>query len=113
MTAGPLGPDRDGGISNLFGGHNPGVLETYDRHWWRDNYAGLEGLQADREYDYYEPGFQYGWEAAREHRGRGFHDVEDQLKGAWSTAHGHAWEEQRHAVRHAFDRAMRVFEGQK
>jgi hypothetical protein len=91
------------------------AMETYDTNWWRDNYGELEGVQADRGYAHYEPALRYGWESAGRHRGRGFDDAERDLERDWSSRPGApgAWADNRHAVRHAFERAMHVFEGTK
>lgn len=95
-----------------------GVMDTFADNWWRDNYSTLDGLQADRGYDYYQPAFRYGWESAGQHRGRQFADVENNLSTGWSSSartggsrQDARWDDVRHAVRHAFDRAMHVFEG--
>jgi len=94
------------------------VMETYDTNWWRDNYSELDGLQRDRGYSHYEPALRYGWESASRFRGRSFDDVETDLERDWATQGDQpqrqgAWGDYRHAVRHAFDRAMHQFEGTK
>ena len=117
-------PNRDIVVGNdamaaVPGREGRGVMDTFASTWWRDNYSTLDGLQADRGYDYYDPAFRYGWEAAGQHRGRRFADVEPHLSSGWSsrstssnsTSQDARWEDVKHAVRHAFDRAMHVFEG--
>ena len=88
------------------------ALDTFEDNWWRDNYAGLEGLQSDRGYEHYQPAFRYGWESYGAHKGRTWNDVEPDLAGGWDTYRGDTntkWEDAKHAVRHAFERAANVF----
>lgn len=96
----------------------PGTGSTslgYRDSWFQDEVEELEGLQADRGYEYYRPGFQYGWEAAGRYRGRGWPDASGEVEREWRSANtGRAdrdWEDYRHAIRHAFERAMKTFEG--
>ena len=89
-----------------------GAMDTFEDHWWRDNYAGLEGLQADRAYEHYQPAFRYGWESYGGHRGKAWTDVEPQLATGWDVYRGDAnakWDDAKQAVRHAFERAAKVF----
>ena len=87
---------------------------AYSGSWFRDNYTTLDGLAADRDYDHYEPGFRYGWESAERYRGRGWQDAEAELERDWRSRHADRdWQEYKGSVRHAFDRAMHVFEGGK
>lgn len=114
MTSiGPTGRlDTNENLAGTGGARAKGVMETFNDHWWRDNYSTLDGLQADRGYEHYEPGFRYGWDSAGRHRGRRFEDVEPELERDWTSAQrDRAWGEHRGAIRHAFERAMHVFEG--
>jgi hypothetical protein len=93
-----------------------GVMATFDKFWWRDNYAGIEGVQADRGYDYYEPALRYGWESRAAHSGRSWSDVEPELASGWGAARGASsakWDDVKHATRHAFERAVHLFQGGK
>ena len=95
-------------------GVSSGITNTtsYSGDWFRENYSTLDGLAADRDYDHYEPGFRYGWDAAGQHRGRGWSDVEPDLERDWRSRHtDRDWNEYKGSVRHAFERAMHVFEG--
>ena len=96
------------------GGPRSGGSTAYSDSWFRENYSTLDGLATDRGYDHYEPGFRYGWEAAGQHRGRGWTDVEGDLERDWRSRNADRdWNEYKGSVRHAFDRAMHVFEGAK
>jgi hypothetical protein len=99
------------------GGVGPHGLDSatptgYSDEWFRDNYSTLDGLQADRGYEHYQPGFRYGWESAARHRGRGWAEAEPELEREWRSRHADRdWTDYRGSVRHAFERAMHVFEG--
>ena len=101
--------------SNIGTGGGPFPSEgatAYSDSWFRENYSTLDGLQADRGYEHYQPGFEYGWESASRHRGRGWSDAETDLERDWRSRHADRdWTEYRGSVRHAFERAMHVFEG--
>ena len=104
--------DRGVGERITTGARMPGVMDTFEDNWWRDNYAGLEGLEADRSYDHYRPAFRYGWESYGSHRGKAWTDAEPQLRSGWDAYRGDTnakWEDAKQAVRHAFERAANVF----
>jgi hypothetical protein len=89
-----------------------GVMDSYNDSWWRDNYSELEGLQADRGYQHYEPALRYGWQSAAQHRGKQWTDVEPTLSSGWQgSSRDKAWDDVKHAVRHSWERAMKAFEG--
>lgn len=87
---------------------------AYSESWFRENYSTLDGLAPERDYDHYEPGFRYGWESADRHRGRAWPDAEAELERDWRSRQADRdWSEYKGSIRHAFDRAMHVFEGAK
>lgn len=95
-------------------GVNGSPVTTYSDEWFRDDMQAVDGLQADRGYEHYEPGFRHGWESAGRYRGRGWSDAENDVERDWRSQHADRdWHEYRGAIRHAFERAMRVFEGAK
>jgi hypothetical protein len=62
---------------------------------------------ADRGYDYYRPGYQYGYEAANRYRGRDWNDVESDLRSGWDRFENRSqstWEHIKDAVRDAWNR---------
>lgn len=87
----------------------------YHDSWFEDEVEALQELDTERGYKYYRPGFRYGWEAAGRHRGRGWPEAEGDVEREWREEfEGRAdrdWEDYRHAIRHAFERAMKTFEG--
>lgn len=102
--------DQPGGTS---GDPTYGVMATFDRFWWRDNYDELEGVLADRGYEYFEPAFMYGWEACRNNPGCTWNDIEPELAANWERDRERAsakWDEVKHATRHAFERAVHIFQ---
>lgn len=93
-------------------GTHGGSGRAYHDSWFRDDLQAIDELQADRGYEHYEPAFRYGWDSAGRHRGRTWADSEGELERDWrSTQTDRDWGEHRGAVRHAFERAMHVFEG--
>ena len=104
--------DHEASQRTTTGARMPGVMDTFEDNWWRDNYAGLEGLQADRGYDHYQPAFRYGWQSYDAHRGKTWNDVEPHLASGWDAYRGDTnakWDDAKRAVRHAFERAAKVF----
>jgi hypothetical protein len=80
---------------------------TQERSWWQENYRTRPYTTADRGFDYYEPGYRYGTEAANRHRGRSWDDAENDLRSGWDTFEGRGrstWEEIKASVRDAWDR---------
>lgn len=78
----------------------------HDAHF-REQHAGRPYARADRSYESYQPAYRYGYDAARQHGGREYHEVEGDLERGWDRARGtssHAWHEVKGAVRDAFDR---------
>jgi hypothetical protein len=102
-STGSMGP-------NPTGANRPG----YSDNMFRDDLGSVEGIAADRGYEHYQPAFQYGWESAHQQRGRDWTSCEADLERDWRSRHADRdWAEHRSAVRHAFERAMHVFEGAK
>lgn len=80
--------------------------ETY----WRDNWSTRPYAQADRGFDYYRPGYRYGYESAHMYRGREWNDVEHELASGWdrfADRGERTWERTKDAVRDAWDRVRR------
>jgi hypothetical protein len=79
-------------------------------HYWRQQYDRHPYI--GRNYDEFQPAFQYGWESAvlPENRGKKFEDVEPQLRAHWSEYNGTSrtdWDYMRWAVRDAYNRIQR------
>ena len=79
------------------------VEETY----WRQNWNTRPYAQADRNFDYYSPGYRFGYESANRYRGRNFNDVEGDLRRDWDRYEHRGqstWENMKDAVRDAWNR---------
>ena len=76
--------------------------------YWRTNYRNRPYATSEgRDYDFYAPGYRYGYEAANRHQDRNWDDVESDLSKGWNTYEhrGHStWEQVKSAVRDAWDR---------
>jgi hypothetical protein len=75
--------------------------------YWRSNYSGRPYASSGQNYDYYRPGYRYGYEAANKYHGRNWDDVESDLSRSWNSYEHRGtstWEQMKHAVRDAWDR---------
>ena len=75
----------------------------------RDNLSGItdHSVNADRGFDFYQPGYRYGYESATRHRGRKWTDVESDLRTGWDRYEHRGqgtWENVQDAVRDAWNR---------
>jgi hypothetical protein len=76
--------------------------------YWRDAFASRPYARADRGFDYYRPGFRYGFESAQRYRGKEWNDVEPDLRSGWDRFEHrgqNTWENIKDAVRDAWNRA--------
>lgn len=83
---------------------------TTEETYWRSNWSNRPYASADRNFDYYRPGYRYGFESASRHRGRDWNDVESDLRTGWDRYEHRGqstWEHVKGAVRDAWDRATR------
>jgi hypothetical protein len=76
--------------------------------YWRDTYGGRPYTQADRRYEYYQPAYKYGHEAAFTYGGRAWDtEIDHDLERGWEQARGESncsWSDVRDAVKDAYDR---------
>lgn len=78
-----------------------------DQNWWRDNFRHRPYVTADRRFEDYEPGYRFGYESAKRHRGKQWNDVEPTLRSDWDRfeGRGHStWDNMKDAVHDAWDR---------
>jgi hypothetical protein len=91
------------------------MAEMHDRSswtdedtYWRTNYRNRPyASSADRDYDYYQPAYRYGYDAASQYQDRSWTDVEKDLSRDWGTYEhrgSSTWEQVKDAVRDAWDR---------
>jgi hypothetical protein len=76
--------------------------------YWRANYRNRPyASSAGRDYDFYQPGYRYGYEAANRYQNRNWDEVENDLARDWNTFEhrgASTWEQMKAAVRDAWDR---------
>jgi hypothetical protein len=75
--------------------------------YWRANYRTRPYAGAERGYDYYEPAYRYGYDAANRYGDRNWSDVESELSSGWNSYERRGestWEQIKDAVRDAWDR---------
>lgn len=104
-------PNRTG---DLYTGTGSGVTGTgalgdwnAEEVYWRANWSDRPYTIADRGYDFYKPGYRFGFESANRYRGRQFNDVENDLRNDWDRWEHRgatAWENVKDAVRDAWHR---------
>jgi|EndMetStandDraft_4_1072995.scaffolds.fasta_scaffold262469_2 hypothetical protein len=76
--------------------------------YWQTNYRSRPYASSEgRQYDYYQPGYRYGYEAANRYRDRDWDDVESDLEKDWNGYQYRGtstWQQMKAAVRDAWDR---------
>ena len=80
---------------------------TEEEKYWRSNYHTRPYASSERNYEYYEPGYRYGYEAANRYQDRSWTDVESDLSHDWNKYEHRGtstWEQVKDAVRDAWDR---------
>lgn len=83
----------------------------YEDHF-KNRYRDTAYYQSGREWNDYQPAYQYGYDTYGQYRGQRFEDVEPDLERNWTTARSDSrleWNEARGAVRdgwHHIERAM-------
>jgi hypothetical protein len=83
---------------------------TEEDTYWRTNYGDRPyASSAGKDYDYYQPGYRYGYDAAHRYQGRNWNDIESDLSRGWNSYEQRGtstWEQMKDAVRDAWDRVM-------
>ena len=77
--------------------------------YWRQNFRTRPYASSGGDYNVYQPGYRYGYEAANRYSGRQWSDVETDLATGWNTYEHRGtstWEQVKDAVRDAWDRMM-------
>jgi hypothetical protein len=80
---------------------------TTEERYWRDNFASRPYVRTDRGFDYYRPGYRYGFESAQRFRGKQWNDVESDLRTGFDRYEQRGqskWEDVKDAVRDAWNR---------
>ena len=80
---------------------------TTEEEYWRNNYPARPYVGTNRNFDYWQPGYRYGYESANRYPGRKWDEVEGDLRSGWEKFEHRSkstWEEIRAAVRDGWDR---------
>jgi hypothetical protein len=75
--------------------------------YWRAHHTERPYVVADRGYDHYAPAYRYGVEAALNHPGKSWDEIEADLRRGWETPEQRlegAWDEIKDAVHDAWAR---------
>jgi hypothetical protein len=75
--------------------------------YWRSNFRSRPYGSAERTYEFYQPGYRYGYDAANRFEGRSWADVESDLASKWNSYEDRGestWDQIKDAVRDAWDR---------
>ena len=91
-----------GGTSGSFSGD-----WNLDQNWWRENFRDRPYVSADRTFEYYEPGYRYGYESANRFRGKNWNDVESTLRSDFDRIEYRGqstWDNMKDAIHDAWDR---------
>lgn len=78
-----------------------------EEDYWRTNYGNRPYATTNRDFNYWRPGYQYGYESATRYQGRKWNDVEPDLRTGWDKYENRGqttWEQIKDAVRDAWDR---------
>jgi phage tail tape-measure protein len=112
VVGGPVGFALGGAVGAVAGGlagHDVAekVNPTVEDAYWRDNYSTRPYAVADRDYNFYQPAYRYGWEARSSYKDAKWDDVESKLDEGWDAGRGTstlAWHEAMPATRDAWNR---------
>ena len=91
------------------GPHEDEIVDEWDAEdeYWRTHWRTRPTVAADRGYEFYRPGYRYGFESARRLRDHTWIEAESELRAGWDRykERGHAaWDTVKGAVKDAFDR---------
>lgn len=110
--AGPVGTIAGAVIGGVAGGYAGKAAGEYfdptaEEAYWRANYKNRPYFEAGKEYDYYHPAYEYGWESSSHYRDQNFSAVESDLEKEWPTRRGKSefeWDDARPVVEDAWNR---------
>jgi hypothetical protein len=80
---------------------------TTEEEYWRSNYSMRPYVGVNRDFDYWRPGYRYGYESAAKYQGRKWNEIENDLKTGWERFEHRSkatWEQIKDAVRDGWDR---------
>lgn len=117
-VGGPVGALAGGAAGAIAGGlagkaAAEAVNPTVEDNYWRENF-GNRPYAAGERYERWRPAYQHGWQSYGRYRGRGFDEVEPDLRRDWEKTDGArdlSWERAREATRDAWHRVERAIPG--
>jgi uncharacterized protein YcfJ len=118
-VAGPVGTAVGAAVGAVAGGlAGKGVAErmnpTVEDAYWRDNYKNESYVRSDYTYEDYSPAYRAGYEGRVRYDGRGFDEVESDVRGDYERNRGNSrldWDDAKHATRAAWHRVERAMPG--
>jgi len=78
-----------------------------EQSYWRDNWAARPYVIADRGFEFYGPGYRYGFECARLYDGKQWAEAEGDVRSGWDSYEHRGsttWEHIKDAVRDGWNR---------
>ncbi|MBK5188015.1 MAG: hypothetical protein JJD97_07200 [Gemmatimonadaceae bacterium] len=78
-----------------------------EQDYWRTNWSSRPYASADRGFEYYSPGYRYGFESAHKHAGKQWSAVEGDLRTGWDRYEHRGtgtWEHMKDAIRDGWNR---------
>jgi hypothetical protein len=82
-----------------------------EERYWRSNFSSRPYVQRDRGFEFYQPGYRYGFESATRYRGKEWKDIEPDLRSGWERYEHRGqskWEHVKDAVKDAWDRMLHL-----
>jgi hypothetical protein len=83
------------------------ISPTDEDAYWRESYKTRPYVPSGALYESYQPAYRHGWEARSKFSGKGFDDIEGNLRGEWERRKypdNLTWEQARDAARDAYER---------
>lgn len=80
---------------------------TTEEQYWRNTYTSRPYTTTNRDFDYWRPGYQYGYESGMKYQGKKWNDVENDLQTGWDRFQDRSqatWEQIKDAVRDGWNR---------
>jgi hypothetical protein len=119
MLGGPVGTAVGaivGGVAGGLAGKAVGeqIDPTVEDAYWRDEYRNRDYVDADAEYDTYQPAYRYGWESRQSLQNRTWDEVEPELGRGWTEYRGESqmeWDKARPATQDAWQRLEQYLPG--
>jgi hypothetical protein len=111
-VAGPIGTVAGavvGGVAGGYAGKAAGEYfdPTREEAFWREHYKNRSYYEPGKDYDYYHPAYEYGWESSSRYRDRNFAAAATELERDWPNRRADSdleWDDARPVVEDAWNR---------